>query len=99
MVRGHYGIRCDRRLRCLLIGESLRAPCPDAFSSRSSFSKRFLQPLPFPETTMEFPALLTFFAGAWVDDALVWIVAAVAGTVGLVALVNALDMFLDTVAG
>ena len=48
---------------------------------------------------MEFPALLAFFAGAWVDDALVWIVAAVAGTVGLVALVNALDMFLDAEAG
>ena len=48
---------------------------------------------------MEFPALLTFFAGPWVDDALVWIVSAVAGTVGLVALVNALDMFLDTEAG
>lgn len=48
---------------------------------------------------MDVPALLSFFGGAWVDDALVWIVAAVAGTVGLVALVNALDMFLDTEPG
>jgi hypothetical protein len=48
---------------------------------------------------MELPALLHVFGNPWVDDLLVWAVAAVAGTIGLVALVNALDMFLDAEAG
>lgn len=44
---------------------------------------------------MELSSLLDAFNGPWMSDALVWVVAAVAGSIGLVALVNALDMFLD----
>lgn len=44
---------------------------------------------------MELSSLLGVLNGPWVDEFLIWSVAAVAGTIGLVALVNAVDMFLD----
>ncbi|MDP9900433.1 hypothetical protein [Variovorax ginsengisoli] len=44
---------------------------------------------------MELSSLFGSLNGAWMNDALIWVVAAVAGSIGLVALVNALDMFLD----
>ena len=44
---------------------------------------------------MEISSLWSGLAGITLDDVLVWGVALTAGVVGLVALVNALDMFLD----
>lgn len=44
---------------------------------------------------MELSSLLGLLNGAWMNEALIWVVASVAGSIGLVALVNALDMFLD----
>ena len=44
---------------------------------------------------MVFSTLLDSLTGAWGDEILVWAVAAVAGCICLVALVNVLDMFLD----
>jgi hypothetical protein len=44
---------------------------------------------------MEFPSLFDSFTGTWGDEILVWGVAAVAGIICLIALVNVLDMFLD----
>lgn len=45
---------------------------------------------------MDFSSLVNVLNSPAMDEFLIWIVAGVAGTVGLVALVNALDMFLDT---
>jgi hypothetical protein len=44
---------------------------------------------------MDFSSLVNVLNSPAMDDFLMWAVAGVAGTVGLVALVNALDMFLD----
>jgi hypothetical protein len=44
---------------------------------------------------MEFSSLFDSFATHWGDEILIWSVAAVAGCIGLVALVNVLDMLLD----
>lgn len=44
---------------------------------------------------MDLSALVNVLNTPLMDEILIWAVAAVAGTVGLVALVNALDMFLD----
>ena len=44
---------------------------------------------------MELSSLVNVLNSPAMDDFLMWAVAGVAGTVGLVALVNALDMFLD----
>ncbi|WP_164546813.1 MULTISPECIES: hypothetical protein [unclassified Variovorax] len=44
---------------------------------------------------MEFSTLFDSLAGSWGDEILVWSVAAVAGCICLVAVVNVLDMFLD----
>ena len=44
---------------------------------------------------MDFSSLVNVLNSPAMDDLLMWIVAGVAGTVGLVALVNALDMVLD----
>ena len=44
---------------------------------------------------MEISSLWSGLAAVSVDDVLVWGVALAAGIVGLVALVNALDMFLE----
>ncbi len=48
---------------------------------------------------MELSSLWNVLAGASIDDALVWGVAVISALVALVALVNALDMFLDAEAG
>lgn len=48
---------------------------------------------------MELASLLSSLNGPMIDEVLIWVVAGVAGTVGLVALVNAVDMFLDAEAG
>ncbi|MEJ8857952.1 hypothetical protein WKW79_25510 [Variovorax robiniae] len=45
---------------------------------------------------MELSALLSGLGSAWVDDALVWVVAFLAALVGAVAFVNAVDLFLDS---
>lgn len=45
---------------------------------------------------MEIAALFDSLTGAWGDEILVWAVAAVAGFICLVAVVNVLDMFLDS---
>jgi hypothetical protein len=47
------------------------------------------------ERTMELSSLFDSFAGAWGDEILFWVVAAVAGFICLIALVNVLDLFLD----
>lgn len=44
---------------------------------------------------MEFSSLFDSFATNWGDEILIWSVAAVAGCICLVALVNVLDMLLD----
>lgn len=44
---------------------------------------------------MEFSSLFSSFAGTWGDEILVWAVAAVAGCICIVALVNVLDMLID----
>ena len=44
---------------------------------------------------MEFSSLFDTFTGAWGDEVLIWSVAAVAGCICLVAVVNVLDMLLD----
>jgi hypothetical protein len=44
---------------------------------------------------MEFSSLVSAFAGTWGDEILVWAVAAVAGCICIVALVNVLDMLID----
>lgn len=48
---------------------------------------------------MEIASLFNSLNGPMIDEVLIWVVAAVTGTVGLVALVNAVDMFLDAEAG
>lgn len=48
---------------------------------------------------MDFSSLVDVLNNPAVDEFLMWGVAGVAGTVGLLALVNALDMFLDTEPG
>ncbi|WP_200935974.1 hypothetical protein [Variovorax sp. Root411] len=45
---------------------------------------------------MEFSSLFDSFIGTWGDEILLWTVAAAAGCICLIALVNVLDMFLDT---
>ncbi|MBT2320978.1 hypothetical protein J7E62_01225 [Variovorax paradoxus] len=44
---------------------------------------------------MELSSLFGALGAAWFDDVLLWTVLAVAGIVGLVAVVNALDAFFD----
>jgi len=44
---------------------------------------------------MELSALLSILDAPWIDDVIVWTVAAVAGIVGLAVVVNALDVFFD----
>jgi len=44
---------------------------------------------------MEFSSLFDAFADGWGDEILIWAVAAVAGCIGLVALLNVLVMFID----
>lgn len=48
---------------------------------------------------MDISSLIGALNAAWVDEFLIWSVAAVAGTIGLVALVNAVDMVLEAEAG
>ncbi len=45
---------------------------------------------------MDMSLLHNVFTVAWIDDLLVWAVAIVTGILGLVALVNAIDMVLET---
>lgn len=45
---------------------------------------------------MEFFSHFDTLASTWGDEILVWAVAAVAGCICLVAVVNVLDMFLDS---
>jgi hypothetical protein len=47
------------------------------------------------ERIMEFSSLFDSLTGAWGDEILFWVVAAVAGFICLIALVNVLDLFLD----
>lgn len=44
---------------------------------------------------MVLSTLVDLLNSPFMDEFLIWSVAALAGTIGLVALVNALDMFLD----
>lgn len=44
---------------------------------------------------MEFSSLFGALSGSLGDEILIWAVAAVAGSICLVAVVNVLDMFLD----
>lgn len=48
---------------------------------------------------MELSSLFGALGGTWSDDLLLWAVLAVAGIVGLVVVVNALDVFFDAEAG
>lgn len=45
---------------------------------------------------MELSSLFGALGGAWFDEMLVWAVAGLAGIVSVVALVNAIDMFLES---
>jgi hypothetical protein len=47
---------------------------------------------------MNIPALFDSLTGTWGDEILFWVVAAVAGFICLIALVNVLDLFLDNEA-
>jgi hypothetical protein len=47
------------------------------------------------EGIMEFSSLFDTLTTTWGDEILVWAVAAVAGCICLIAVVNVLDMFLD----
>jgi len=47
---------------------------------------------------MDFSSLLEALRAIPLDDVLVWAVAAVAGLVGVVAVANALDMYLEDTA-
>jgi len=44
---------------------------------------------------MEFLSLFDAFAGGLGDEILIWAVAAITGCIGLIALVNVFDMFID----
>ncbi len=44
---------------------------------------------------MALSSLVDVLNGSFMDELLIWSVAAIAGTIGIVALVNALDMFMD----
>lgn len=48
---------------------------------------------------MELSTLSGFLNDVSLDDMLIWAVALIAGVVALVAMANALDMFLDVEAG
>ena len=48
---------------------------------------------------MELSSIWSVLSDASIDDALVWGVAIISALLALVALVNALDMFLDAEAG
>ena len=49
---------------------------------------------------MDFSSMFSALnGGVWVDDVLFWTVAALTGVVGLIAVVNALDMFYEAEAG
>lgn len=45
---------------------------------------------------MELSSLFGALGGVWLDEMLVWAVAGLAGIVAVVALVNAVDMFLES---
>ena len=47
---------------------------------------------------MDLSSLFDSVTGAWGDEILFWVVAAVAGFICLIALVNVLDLFLDNEA-
>jgi hypothetical protein len=44
---------------------------------------------------MELSSLLSLLDAPWLDDVIIWTVAAVAGIVALAVVVNALDVFFD----
>lgn len=48
---------------------------------------------------MELSSLFDLFGNAWIDEWTVWAVALAVGVVGLVAVVNALNMFFEAEAG
>jgi len=50
------------------------------------------------ERIMNISALFDALTGTWGDEILFWVVAAVAGFICLIALVNVLDLFLDNEA-
>jgi hypothetical protein len=58
-----------------------------------------LPPHPTHGEMMELSTLSGFLNDVSLDDMLIWAVALIAGVVALVAMVNALDMFLDVEAG
>ncbi|MCY1242316.1 MULTISPECIES: hypothetical protein [unclassified Variovorax] len=48
---------------------------------------------------MEFSTLFDTLMGTWGDEILVWAVAAVTGCIGLIAVVNVLDIFIGSSGG
>jgi len=48
---------------------------------------------------MEISSLFASFGNGWIDELLIWAIALAAGVVGLVAVVNALNMFFEAEAG
>lgn len=48
---------------------------------------------------MEFSSLFGVLGSNWIDEFLVWAIASAAALVGLVAVVNALEMLFETEAG
>lgn len=48
---------------------------------------------------MEPSSLFGMFGSGWIDEFLIWAVASAAAVAGLVAIVNALDLFFEAEAG
>jgi hypothetical protein len=66
-----------------------------AAASRPGLAVSCLDPSVSLEGIMEFSSLFDTLTTTWGDEILVWAVAAVAGCICLIAVVNVLDMFLD----
>jgi hypothetical protein len=75
------------------------APSLKALNRRGWFYDTATSSLPFFtshfEVAMDLSPLVNVMNSPLMDEVLIWVVALVAGSVSVVALVNALDMFLD----
>lgn len=85
---GHYGLQAARNI-------TLHFACslPDCKQFNPPFARFVL--FVSLEGIMDFASLFDTLNTNWGDEILVWAVAAVAGCICLVAVVNVLDMFLD----
>jgi hypothetical protein len=63
-----------------------------------SFTQSFNNPQAL-ERIMELSSLFGLFGESWIDEFLIWAVASAAAIVGVVAVVNALNMIFEAEAG